>query len=336
MRSLILCSIAFAGVSICWAQTANPVLLGAGNLSPFPFPVAPGQLLTLFVQPGGAISPVTAYTISVVFSNGSDQPMPVFEVTQANTGCAAPLSAQCPEVLAVTVQVPFGIQVICPLCERPVVSTPSIAVSVNGVKTPTVTVQPLQDQVHFLTVCDVIIAGVNSFAPASGGLPCTPIVTHSDGTPVSAILPAMAGEELVAYATGLGETNPALTTGQPAAESSPTVTTFGIDFNYRANALATKPGAAGVPTASPLTASPLFTGATKGYVGLYQINFIVPPPPAGLPPCVDFAALPTYGNAVQSNLTVSVGSSFSFDGAGICVLPSGTAEPLSGDFAVLQ
>ena len=68
----------------------------------------------------------------------------------------------------------------------------------------------------------------------------------------------MAGEELVAYATGLGETNPALTTGQPAAQSSPTVTTFGIDFNYRANALATQPGAVGVPPTAPL-----FTGATK-------------------------------------------------------------------------
>jgi uncharacterized protein (TIGR03437 family) len=144
-------------------------------------------------------------------------------------------------------------------------------------------VEPLQDQVHFLTSCDLIVTGVSS-PRAIGGLPCTPIVIHADGRPVSATLPATSGEEVVAYATGLGETNPALTTGRPAAQSSPTVTTFGIDFNYRANALATK----------PLTnaAAPLFTGATQGFIGLYQINFIVPPPPAGLPLCLGPASVP--------------------------------------------
>jgi uncharacterized protein (TIGR03437 family) len=323
MRSPILCSALLATISICRAQTPSPVLLGAGNLSPFPLPVAPGQLLTLFVQPSGVISPLTSFNISAVLSNGSDKPMPVLQINQASTGCNASASAQCPEVLAVTVQIPFGIGVICQLCASPALSVAtSIAVSVNGVNTPTVAVQALQDQVHFLTACDVIVAGSNSFSPSSGGLPCTPIVTHADGRAVSAILPATAGEELVAYATGLGETKPALTTGQLAAQSNPTVTTFGIDFNYRANALATKPGAVGVPPATPL-----FTGATEGYIGLYQINFVVPPPPPGIQPCVDFAAIPAYGNAVQSNLTVSVGSTFSFDGAGICVEPSPVLDP---------
>jgi hypothetical protein len=54
---------------------------------------------------------------------------------------------------------------------------------------------------------------------------------------------------------------------------------------------------------------------------LYQINFIVPPPPAGLPPCPDPATIVAFGNVAPSNLTVSVGSNFSFDGAGICVQP---------------
>ncbi len=161
------------------------------------------------------------------------------------------------------------------------------------------------------------MAGPGSRLPVNGGLPCTPIVTHANGATVSALAPATAGEELVAYATGLGQTNPALTTGQPPAQSSPTLTTFSIDFNYRVNALATQPGTVGSGTASPL-----FAGATKGYVGLYQINFIVPPPPPLLQPCVDFAAITTAGLAVQSNLTVSVGSPFSFDGAGICARPT--------------
>jgi uncharacterized protein (TIGR03437 family) len=316
MRNLILSSAVLAGVSICWAQTPGPVLLGAGNVSPFPLAVAPGELLTLFLQPATAISPVTASAVSAGFANGPS--MPVLQVVEAGAGCNPPLiGAPCTQVLAVTVQIPFGIPVFCTLCASPFVSASSIDVSVNGVKSAPEIVQPFQDHVHFLTACDIIVAGANSASPLIGGLPCTPMVTHADGRSVSSILPATEGEELVAYATGLGETSPSLTTGQPAAQSSPTVTTFGIDFNFRANALATTPGVAGVPTEAPL-----FTGATQGFVGLYQINFIVPTPPVGLVPCVDNAALPAFSNAVQSNLTISVGSNYSFDGAGICVKPA--------------
>ena len=315
MRNLLLGAVLVAAG--CWAQNLSPVLLGAGNLSPFPLTVAPGQLLTLFVQPGGAISQGTSMDVSAVFSSGTDQAMPVLQVVQANTGCNAGAGNPCPQVLAVTVQVPFGIAVICPLCESPILAVAAtITVSMNGVKTPPVSVQPLQDQVHLLTVCDASIAGAGASPALNGGLPCTPMITHADGRMVSNILPAKAGEELVAYATGLGQTNPALTLGQPASESSPTVTTFGIDFNYRVNALATEPGAVGAPSNFPL-----FSGATKGYVGLYQVNFIVPPPPAGLQPCVNNAAPIALLNYVRSNLTVSVGSDFSFDGAGICVTP---------------
>lgn len=319
MRQLFF-SLLLSGLT-CLAQSTAPVILSAGNVNPFPLSVAPGQVLTLFVQSGVILAPVTALDVSAAFSiDGTDQLMPVLQVGQATNGCDALVKGPCPQVLAVTVQIPFGIQVFCPVCGSPFATADSIAVFVNGVATSYVVVQPLQDQVHFLTSCDVILAGPNSPLPLTGGLPCTPMVTHADGKPVSAILPAMAGEELVAYATGLGETKPALTAGQPAVQSSPTLAlfaAFGIDFNYRANALATKPGAVGASTAIPL-----FTGATKGYVGLYQINFIVPPPPLGLEPCVDFATIAPFGNAVQSNLTVSVGSAFSFDGAGICVTPA--------------
>jgi uncharacterized protein (TIGR03437 family) len=244
--------------------------------------------------------------------------MPVLQVVGLGESCMDTPTSDCAEVVSVTVQVPFGIPVSCLLCTPPQGTAGGILVSVNGTSAFAVGVQPLQDQVHFLTSCDLIVSGVGS-TPPIGGLPCAPIIVHSDGRPVSAILPAKAGEELVAYATGLGATDPALTTGHPAAQRSPTVTTFGLDFNFRPNTLATQPGAVGV-----VTSVALFTGATKGYVGLYQINFIVPPPPAGLPPCVDFASMAVGGIAVKSNLTVSLGSNYSFDGAGICVTPNGS------------
>jgi len=305
MRQLFF-SLLLSGLA-CLAQSSSPVLLSAGNVNPFPLSVAPGQVLTLFVETGTIVVPVTPSDVSAVFSmGGTNQPMPVLQVGQA-----------IPQVLAVTVQVPFGITVSCAPCATAIVIAESIAVSVNGTATTNVMVQAFQDQVHFLTSCDVIMAGPSARLPVNGGLPCTPIVTHANGTTVSALAPATAGEELVAYATGLGQTNPALTTGQPPAASSPTLTTFNIDFNYRVNALATEPG-----TVDSGNATPVFTGATEGYVGLYQINFIVPPPPPSLTPCVDFAAVTTAGIAVQSNLTVSVGSPFSFDGAGICVRPT--------------
>jgi uncharacterized protein (TIGR03437 family) len=53
---------------------------------------------------------------------------------------------------------------------------------------------------------------------------------------------------------------------------------------------------------------------TSGFVGLYQVNFVVPELPAGyLWRC----------GMVNSNLTVSIGRKTSFDGAGICVVLPG-------------
>lgn len=57
----------------------------------------------------------------------------------------------------------------------------------------------------------------------------------------------------------------------------------------------------------------MYSGLTPGFVGLYQINFILPSTPVGTQAC---------SGAVQSNLTVSVGGTASFDGAGICVAAS--------------
>jgi uncharacterized protein (TIGR03437 family) len=321
----ILSSVVFFGVSFSWAQsaTSRSAIVGAGFANPFPIAVAPGQLLTLFVQPGAEYDPSAPLpSVTAVFWNGSDETMPVLQIQKATTGCTIPASAGCPNLLAVTVQVPFDAPT-SPATANILLRPSGVGVSVNGVKTPYIGAQSLEDQVHFLTECDVILGGVNT-NPTSRGLACTPMITHADGTAVSAIRPAVVGEELVAYVTGLGQTNPPLTTGQPAAASSPAVAAFSLDFNYRANALATQPGAVGAPVSNPL-----FAGATKGYIGLYQINFIVPPPPTGLQPCVNNTVSPDLNvvNQVFSNLTVSAGSTSSFDGAGICVQPQPVLDP---------
>jgi uncharacterized protein (TIGR03437 family) len=326
MRNLILL---YLGASLCSAQAISsvPSLMGAGFSNPFPLTIAPGQLLTLYVQPGSGYNPSgLAPAVSATFWNGTTvETMPVLQTSQASTGCGAgsppssavpPNTVVCGNVLAVTVQVPFDVPISSAIVQR---LPGGIAVSVNGVETPYVAAQAWPDHVHILTACDVIIApaGTRTFLQ----IPCVPAITHADGTSVSANSPAVGGEELVAYAAGLGQTNPPLTTGQPAAASNPTVSTFNLDFNYRPNALATSP-LPGAPVA-------LFTGATKDYAGLYQINFIVPTPPAGLQACTDFAGIIATGllKGIYSNLTVSVGSFYSFDGAGICVQPEPVLDP---------
>ncbi len=153
-------------------------------------------------------------------------------------------------------------------------------------------------------------------------MPCAPLVTHVDGKAVSAANPARGGEMLIAYATGLGQTNPPSITGHPAAGPAP-VSLVAIDFSYAPNALPRRPPGT-VPDGSAPALVPAYAGAAPGFVGLYQIQFAIPRPPVSVvPPCVDTATLPPGTNEVQSNLMVSFGALFSFDGAGICVAPEG-------------
>lgn len=152
--------------------------------------------------------------------------------------------------------------------------------------------------------------------PNYTGLPCAPLVTHADGSLVSAISPANAGEALTAWVFGLGSTTPAAATGQ-IARAAPAAEQFYLDFNYSINALATKPFT-GDPDRVPL--KPAYAGLAPGYVGLYQVNFTVPEGPAnGIGRCATPGSYAPGTNVIQSNLTVSIGGQFSFDGAGICV-----------------
>ena len=137
---------------------------------------------------------------------------------------------------------------------------------------------------------------------------------------MSATKPANAGEQLVAYAVGLGATNPPAVTGQQSATSSPTTEILVIDYNYHPNALPSKPPALRNTGEGAPQLTPLYSGLTPGFVGLYQINFLVLGT-TGTPQCDDITTVVPGANVVQSNLTVSFGGAFSFDGAGICVAP---------------
>lgn len=193
-----------------------------------------------------------------------------------------------------------------------------LVVSANGQNAAAIELNALADQTHILTVCDIVVLPFgNTPPPNTTGLGCAPVVTHQDGSMVSASSPANVGETITAWAVGLGQTNPAASTGQPVASPAPTQQAFVLDFNYSVNALATKPYT-GRPDVIPL--HPLFAGLASGYAGLYQINFVVPPQPGnGTPVCALAGTIVPGPNLAQSNLTISFGGGFSFDGAGICV-----------------
>ncbi|HTW66089.1 MAG TPA: putative Ig domain-containing protein [Bryobacteraceae bacterium] len=85
------------------------------------------------------------------------------------------------------------------------------------------------------------------------------IAQHLDGSLVNSNSPGKPGEYLVMYLVGLGATNPAVPSGQPAPASplsnvtvAPTVTVDSLPSNV------------------------LFAGLTPGFAGLYQIDFQVP------------------------------------------------------------
>jgi uncharacterized protein (TIGR03437 family) len=317
----------FLSISL-FAQSS--AVVGAGYLPAAPVSVAPGQILTVFVAglgissavhaPTGAL-PTTLGGFTATLRQGSDHAVPIMDIRPVSN-CpglvTVPEQPSCATLMAVTLQIPYELIPLCPLCARPTLPPAELFVSANGQDAAPIELNALADQTHVLTACDLILL------PAGGtpqlnttGLGCTPVVTHLDGSLVSASNPANTGETITAWAVGLGQTSPGASTGQPATTAAPTVQAFSLDFNYSVNALATKPYT-GRPDVKP--PQPLFAGLAPKYPGLYQINFVVPPAPLnGTPQCARPGTFGPGANVPQSNLTVSIGGGYSFDGAGICV-----------------
>jgi hypothetical protein len=307
-------------------QQVGPAAIGSGYVLPAPFSAAPGQLVTVVVQglassltqtvhaPANADLPNKLAGLTATYWQGAPRPAPMLEVHPFTTRRGPYPWAQGSKLVAITIQIPFEVNSYPSLGpELGGYAAPILGISEEGSGGLEIDFEAFADQVHILTSCDSFMTGANSAPFNPTGLPCPSIVAHADGSLITVKKPASPGEVVVAYAVGLGQTNPALATGKLVTSAAPTQTTFGLDFNFRPNALPTKP----LPSAPP----PLFAGATPGYVGLYQVNFVIPPVPAGTPTCVEPPVFPLRQsqNVVQSNLTVSVGGVYSFDGARICV-----------------
>lgn len=101
-------------------------------------------------------------------------------------------------------------------------------------------------------------------APVTPGFAVNPDGTltaqHGDGSAVTSASPAQPGEEVATYLLGLGSTN------------SPIPDGAGAPFNPLAVTAVTP-----TVTLNGTSASVLFAGLTPGLVGLYQVNFQIPP-----------------------------------------------------------
>jgi uncharacterized protein (TIGR03437 family) len=273
---------------------------------------APGQLITVMAQgvsllqrtqaPSGADLPERLGSMSATFGAPpyTPFPIPLFQVNPVQGGSFTTFRSSV-AVSYVTVQVPYSSGI----------PSSYAAITLSNPNYTAVSYVPLlivNDNIHLLTQCDGLVVSTGQLVRNSS-IGCQPFVTHADGTVVWTQSPAKAGEQLVAYAVGLGQTNPPLTTGKLVTAAAPTQTKYTLDFNYRPNALATRP-LPGAPEA-------IFAGATPGFVGLYQVNFVVPAPPPGTPPCLD--TFRPQGNVIETNLTVTIAGNESFDAAGICV-----------------
>jgi uncharacterized protein (TIGR03437 family) len=293
----------------------GPTVVGWGSSFHAPA-IAPGEIMKLQVSGLNVLSPSTQKAASVPLPNTiagvsvtvtqtishsimgattrASYNAPLISVDQVNL-CVSGTTADCFTTF-LTLQMPYELQ--SNPTSPPIIQS-QIVISQNGVVSQAFNVGVVPDQIHVVTSCED--------QPWQTG--CAAIVTHADGTAVSARSPAVAGETVIVYGWGFGSTTGLPVTGSPSPTPAPVVNLpsypkgllLGFDFT---------PNAA----ASRYSAAPAYVPAylTPGSVGLYQANITLPS---------TFPQLPACGSTITSNLTINLGGFYSFDGAPICVQP---------------
>jgi hypothetical protein len=315
-------------VAVRSVSAQTPALMGSGYAPPVPFRVAPGQLVTLYVSGTRTVLPEESRVVSATavplpaalagFSvnlrqGGNTYAAPLFSVAQttACAGSTAPSSGCI--VTALTLQIPFELVAFPPGVEAPELLT-EISVIDGGIESAHFLAMPAVDNIHLLTRCDSIAGGSPSNPPCSG------VVTHADGTLVTADSPAKASEIVVIYGFGFGRTTPPVKTGAPAPVPAPVVAEpVVVQFDFHPNAGPSRPYVNPL-SMTPVFPGPIFAGLTPGQVGLYQLNVRLPDTLPAVLPCTRSGGI-VYGltGTVTSNLTINIAGLASFDGAAICV-----------------
>jgi uncharacterized protein (TIGR03437 family) len=310
--------------------------------------VAPGQVMTVLLTGLKTVFPANATVqratsvplptqiagISAVIqqTGTSSRTLPLLAVQQidqcALTDNGSP-TADC-LVTALSVQIPSDLVVPNPLAESPFVVVSQLTITENGTTSRSFYLTPVTQNVHIVSTCD-LISGNNNIGT------CAAIVAHANGTLVSTASPAAVNEILVLYAVGLGATSPMVPEGQ-ASPNPPAslVNSVGLGFNY-ANpiSLIESPPASGAATPLPQI---LFAGLAPTMVGIYQVNFRLPPPTtaasscaAGGVPNLTMTLQGLGGSADQAVICVDIGTSSSSPASSTPAAATSTvAAPLGG------
>ncbi|MCZ2152723.1 MAG: hypothetical protein LC114_02290 [Bryobacterales bacterium] len=316
----VLSTIAFGLFLVGSAALPGQQYFGTGRIGyepAIPERVAPGQIISItlpdaeprIAEPVHAaeipLPPMLAgFTVTLYQSASPRQVVaPVLAVTPVAPRCPSSVGRDCGGSVRLDVQIPYELAPDYPDGD---VGSPFplneavIVVRKRGIPYPAIPIAPRTDSIHVLTTCDALTPGPHP--------PCRPIVAHADGSLVSESAPAKPGETLVLYAYGLGPTNPAVATGD-AARASGARPVLAVSLLYEfapfqsADVLAT-PGMGALP------ATPSYIGLVEGFVGLYQINFVVGQPSANTPTC---------GSLYRPNFVLTVVGSAKTDSAAFCV-----------------
>lgn len=317
-RILIVClasclSLAFGQIS--------PAVVGSDYTASVPIFIAPGGLTTIFVHGIGSkiVQPVVATTVPLPTKLGGISvslkqteapqgpfPVPLLAVFPVNA-CRSPVFEPCGTITGINLQIPFEL-VPTSTFVLSVTNYAQLVVSEEGGGQATVEAMPLTDRIHVVRIGDTLTnpSAANIDRPIFA---LDSVVTHADGTLVTRVNPAQPGETLVLYAVGLGPVTPPVKSGEATPASAPVARVMmAFDFNMHGEVSPHN------PTLSSDT--PVFSGLTPGFIGLYQVNFVVP----NLPPNYLVACGTELGG---TNLTVSIGRGASFDWAKICVKITG-------------
>lgn len=302
--------------SLCGYGQQPSAIVDVGYAEPAAKPVAPGQVVTLFVRGLSAEAAKASSTplptelsgVSVRASGADfDGLLPIFSVEPLFCGGRPSLCG----LTAVTVQIPFEASV-CPdsplpnPCQRPALPL-DVRVSGNGDSGQETGFALAFDSLHVANSCDT---AVRLFLDDPRLALCFSLVTHADGDLVTGESPARPGEALVLYAFGLGSPPSAIASGEPNPQPVELSSErFGVSVEFSAFA----------PTRNRLDPSaefskPFYVGLVAGFIGLYQVNFRVP---TQVSPDISQCA----GFLGSVNTTVSLAGSMSADVARICVAP---------------
>jgi uncharacterized protein (TIGR03437 family) len=235
-------TVTFAATDPSFAAPSSTVRIGSVSANALPPPVQSrgGTVKNSQYGPvlGGALAPGT---VASVYGSG------LATLTSVTTAPPLPVNYQGTQVLVGGIDAPIYF-----------VSPSQLNIQIPFELAPNQQYPVLAFFNNVPTVPDTI--GVAAAAPGLLALPDGSLVAqHPDFSLVSSTSPAKPGEALVIYLVGMGSVNQPLASGQ----GSPS------------NPLATVSLAPTV-TLDGETVVPFFVGLTPGFVGLYQMNFIVP------------------------------------------------------------